>query len=181
MDHVARIPGPQLREWVRRYDQAPLDRGHPPPRELFEIAESADCIATSTLRRSLESARWLAPDRELVSERHFCEAGLPGRLPLPLPLGPDAWTLAARLAWLCGWSPGSETLRQADRRARAAAEQLAALARGGGSVLLLGHGIINGMIARHLRRRGYRGPHAFGGTYWASYQFEPRSRPEPRR
>ncbi len=165
------IRGRDFADWVAGYDDAALDPDVLPSEKLCALARSAGCIATSTLRRSMESARVLDPTHSLLSDSNFREAEVPG-LPFPMSWGPLRWATLARLAWCAGWSPGVETLGQARARARLGAERLDRLASEHGSVMLVAHGIINGFIATALRARGWSGPRAYGGDYWAHSRFE---------
>jgi broad specificity phosphatase PhoE len=70
------------------------------------------------------------------------------------------------VAWHIGWSQGAESVREARRRAQRAAERLVELAREHGSVMLIGHGQINRLIARALRRMGWHGSRP-GRAYWS--------------
>lgn len=83
-------------------------------------------------------------------------------LPYPdwgLPFLPSRfWRLVFRGAWFLGFSSHTEPVGESTERARAAADRLIALAEEHGSVLLMGHKIMNALIARELRRRGWKGP-----------------------
>jgi broad specificity phosphatase PhoE len=70
------------------------------------------------------------------------------------------------MAWYCGWSDGAESVHDARRRARRAAERLAELAREHRSVMLVGHGETNRLISRALRRMGWDGTGS-GRAYWS--------------
>ncbi len=79
-----------------------------------------------------------------------------------------AWRLLFRSAWFCGLSRHTESIAVSNRRARAAAERLVELAEAHGCVLLIGHGIMNILIGRQLRRLGWSGPlHLVMRRYWA--------------
>jgi broad specificity phosphatase PhoE len=51
-------------------------------------------------------------------------------------------------------------------RAREAAAMLDALAREHERLLVVGHGNFNGLIARELRRLGWKGPHRTASKNW---------------
>ena len=164
-DHATRIRGSDFGQWVDAYDCAPLDPERTPPAAVRNRVAATSCIATSALRRSLESAEALAPGRPLVSDPLFNEAGVPTAIPWHFTLRPDHWDALARIAWLAGWARETESFRGAIARADRAAERLIDLARAHGSVTLVGHGMLNTLIARALRRRGWKG----GGSprsYW---------------
>lgn len=147
-----------LRDTARRYEQAGIRRTPPPSAALRRHAHSAAVIACSDARRSIESACLLDDTRAPVVDPVFREAGLSLRVPVPLQLSFDAWTVIAYSAWFLGWSDGGESLAAARRRAARAARRLTQLSSRHRSVLLVGHGVFNSLIAVELRRHGWRGP-----------------------
>ena len=171
IDDQLPIRGSDFKPWVDAYDAAPLDASVQPSDELRGLAASAGCIVTSTLRRSLESAALLGAATPTLSDAAFREAEIPGAL-LGGRWGPHHWAKLFRIAWYFGYSPGVESFSAARARARVAAAQLDQLASQHTSVMLVAHGMINGYVAWALRSRGWRGPSAFGGDYWAHYEFD---------
>ncbi|SRR5258705_182151 len=160
------VAGSSFATWVRDYDAASIDAGVPPPATLKARAEAVGCIATSNLQRARESAQLVAPNRPILSDALFAEAEIPAAISMRLTLAPRYWSVLARAAWFCGWSRGVESLRQARIRAQRAAERLAALAAEHGSVMLVGHGMMNWLISRALRRGDWRGT-ASGFAFWS--------------
>ncbi len=153
--------------WVEAYDRAGIDPALPPPARARELAENAAYALSSDLPRAVESLRALAPRDAGPAERIFREAGLP-RLPTSsIRFDPQLWALLARVGWFLGWSGATESASRARQRARAASQQLAALAATHGSVLLVGHGIFNALIAWELLAAGWRGPLWPTGSYWS--------------
>jgi broad specificity phosphatase PhoE len=137
------------------------------------LANAAECIVTSTLRRSLESAALLAPGRPVVSELLFVEAGMPTADPEAI--RPRRWDVFSRIAWMLGWSQGRESWPAARRRANHAAARLTELAREHGSVLLVGHGMLNLLIQRALRASGWSGG-GWRSDYWSHVVLERHAR-----
>jgi broad specificity phosphatase PhoE len=166
VDEDSRIRGRDFDGWVAGFDQAPLDPALPPPPSLVAQAAAAHCIVTSTLRRSLESAALLAPGRPLLTEPLFVEAGMPAAMPGNLAIRPKHWDVLSRIVWILGWSKGTESWPAARGRARLAAERLDELARKHGSVLLVGHGMLNLLIQRALRQLGWSGG-GWRSAYWS--------------
>lgn len=166
-DHQTRIRGCDFFKWVANYDDAPVDRGFLPAPELSASVASMPCIVTSTLRRSIESASILAPDRPTMVEPLFKEAGIPTAIPFRVSLSPGSWDVLARGAWLLGLARGDESFREARLRAARAADRLVVLARQHGAVALVGHGMLNTLIIRALRGSGWTGtgtPRAYWGS-----------------
>lgn len=156
-DFETAIPGRAFAEWRRGEDDAPLDPSSRPGKELEQHVRGAHCVAASPLRRSRESALLLAPSAQPLVDACFREGELPSAFRSALRLGPEVWAWLARSAWFCGWSGGVESFREARARAAQAAALLTAEARRG-LVVLVGHGLMNILIARQLRRTGWRGP-----------------------
>jgi broad specificity phosphatase PhoE len=166
-DHRARIRGTEFGTWVTAYDEASLDPGSIPPHELVARVAAMPCIATSTLRRAIESAALLAAGRSLAGDSIFNEAGIPTRVPSRLRLRPEQWDAITRAAWFLGWADGGESLQAAIRRADSAADRLVSLSLLHGAVTLVGHGMLNTLIGWALRRRGWTGagsPRAYWGA-----------------
>ena len=166
------IPGRALAAWVQEGDLLPLDRTHRPSPELEQIARTSPLIVASTLRRSLESVALLVPGYDPLVDQLFREVYRPTALRTGLRLPPAFWEVLTRLAWFAGWSPGVESYRAARRRAVTAADRLVVLARDHGSVLLVGHGFMDGLIARRLRRTGWRGPRFRPRRFWAFSRYD---------
>jgi len=161
------ITGRELGEWVRGRDAAPIDPEHTPPPELRRIAREAGGFAASPLPRSLQSLHLLVPDAIPFVDPVFREVEVPGSLPLPLPLPAQMYSKISRIAWYAGWSPGVESFAEARARAGKAAETLIEIAPASGTLLLVGHGIINGLIGLALRKLGWTGPHLRPRRQWA--------------
>ena len=172
IDLAARVSGVEFTDWLRDYDAAPVDAGLPPPPALVEIARTASEIATSEMRRSVESAAQLAPMVTPRTDPDLHEAPVPTRPALPVRLRASVWLRLMRVAWFCGWSPGVESFREARARARRACEQLSQTAFDEGHVLFVGHGMLNGLISRELRRKGWSGPTLPGRDYWSYGVYE---------
>ena len=164
-DHRTKIRGCDFAGWVAAYDHASIDRSILPAPELHARVAAVSCIVTSKLRRSIESASLVAARFALTSDSLFDEAGIPTSLPFRFALSPKHWDMLARAAWILGWSPGVESFRAARRRAARAAAHLETLSCEYGAVTLFGHGMLNTLIARALRRSGWIGTGS-PRTYW---------------
>ncbi len=164
-DYRTRIRGRDLGQWAEAYEHAPLDLALAPPAELVVRAATIPLVVTSTIRRARDSAALVAPGRPALNDPLFDEAGLPTSIELGVALRPIHWGALARVAWLLGWSGDVESLREATSRAARAADRLAGLALTHGSVMLVGHGMLNTLICRELRRAGWKGTGS-PRTYW---------------
>jgi len=171
------IPGYALSEWRRGEDAAPLDTSYrPPPRgELERLIGTAASLAASPLRRSLESARFLAPAAKPLIDARFREADLPVAIRSAVRLPAKVWAGFARVAWFAGWADGVESFRAARARAASAAAILCEHAETGGAVVLVGHGLMNILIAGHLRAAGWRGPRLPSQRHWGYAVYDGRT------
>ena len=183
-DHRGWIVSRDMAARITRYDEAGIQvnagagaagetRGE---REAYAAAVAAGgdagCIVASDLLRSAQSARSVAGGRAVLGESLFREADLPfglwGWPVLPYRL----WCAVFRIAWWWGFGAQVESRIDAEARARDAALRLMELAKQHGSVLLVGHGVMNRMIARVLLARGARGPRWLANGYWSMAVFE---------
>jgi len=162
------------RAWWARYEIGGLKPGQTAPEDLKVLASEASAVLCSTRLRSLETARLVCAERQFVSDPALIEAPLP---PPPWPswlkLPPIVWGFLSRFIWWWfNYNAGEESRRQAEARAEAVAARLAEQAATGGDVLVLAHGFFNAMVARVLKRRGWRLTVNGGYTYWAARRFE---------
>lgn len=155
----------EMKAWIDHYNQSKIGC-QPIPQSSLHHAVRARVIVSSSAPRALSSVQALGLQPMLV-DAVFCEAQLPwGSLRRPR-LSPLTWALILRLLWFCGYSGGVETVATAHERARAAAARLQSLATKG-PVLLLGHGLMNRMIAKHLLKEGWVREKANGNRYWSA-------------
>lgn len=147
----------QMKDWIERYNEAEVAVREAPAR-LAELAATAGAVVCSPSARCRQSRDCLGLGACPAPDPVFAEAHLPypdwsfPRLP------PSLWRLLFRSAWFCGFARHTEPIAESRQRAEAAAQRLIALAETHGSVLLMGHGIMNLLIARQLRRHGWSGP-----------------------
>jgi broad specificity phosphatase PhoE len=158
--------------WIFRYQSTGIVASEP-PRDIQARAASSTLVC-STAARCLESARRIAAGRQILSEAIYCEADLPHSFWSHPRLPPPLWAAAFRAAWLLGYSANAESRLAATARAGIAAQQLVALARSSGPVLLIGHGIMNRLIGKQLRALGCRGPANPSSGHWRFSLYEMR-------
>lgn len=80
------------------------------------------------------------------------------------------WVALFRLLWLCGFSRNADSIQKTGIRAKAAAQKLMTLAEKG-PVLLVGHGIMNRLIARELIAAGWLAPASHTNNYWSANDY----------
>ncbi len=123
------------------------------------------CFVSSELPRSIESLQKLHEGLHVKSSL-FNEPGLP-RLHVPwLRMQAKHWCVFKRILWLLGCSKECESYRQACTRAQEASNLLIKQARQNGMVLLMGHGTMNRLISRCLRKSGWGRVSHGGDRYW---------------
>ena len=146
-----------MKAWVARYNAAAVATGERPD-SLVELAGSVGIVVCSSLQRCVESRSQLACDCCRGARPAVCRgpSALSGLGPAIAALA----VLATGIPWrLVSWLlQPHRACRRINRTSRAAADRLIALAEEHGSVLLMGHKIMNALIARELRRRGWKGP-----------------------
>jgi broad specificity phosphatase PhoE len=166
------IPGHALAEWLRGEADAPLDESSRPSQELERLSRTAKCLVASPLRRSRDSAHVLVPSTAPLIDPCFREAELPSAIRSSVRLRPGIWAWLARVAWFCGWSAGVESFRAARERASKAASVLTGHAEASGAVVLVGHGLMNILIAQRLRTAGWRGSRYPSPRHWTFGVYE---------
>jgi len=171
MPKESRISGCDIGQWVTRYDDIGIARHAPPPEDVRRLVAAAGCVVASGLRRSVESAAWLAASVDIRVDPELCEAPLPDSLGVPVRLPPGVWMVLARVAWWFRWCRSGETIDETRQRAIRTADRLCALAGEHRSVAVIGHGMFNRFIARELMRRGWHGPTFLPAAHWAAARF----------
>lgn len=87
-----------------------------------------------------------------------------------------SWAVMFRLLWLAGYSKNSESLDEAKKRALIAASRLDEISRKHGAVLLMGHGVMNRLIAKALGKQGWVNTKKIQSTHWGYGIFEKRNK-----
>ena len=162
-----RMKSSAFKSWIDNYDLAGvLEEVDYPPVALTRIS-TARIVFSSHLSRSVESASLLNAEGT-VSDSLFREAELPhiNRDILKVKMPPGLWAVSLRVIWLLGYSKGCESYRSTKRRALQAADKLIESAESHQTVVLVGHGFFNRMIARELRKKGWSGRRWPGSKHW---------------
>lgn len=154
-------------DWIQDYDESGLSEISYPSKVALSYAQVCKVIVSSTLPRSVGSAKALNPEKFVLSDKQFVEAGLPSANWSLLKLSPKAWSIMFRVLWFFGYSHNSESFKDAKLRALEAANQLVQLAKEHQKVLFVGHGIFNRLLVKELIKLGWSGPKKPGSTYWS--------------
>lgn len=158
-----KIRAVDFKQLVTAYAYAGIEDN--PPQFLKEQFNS-HYIVCSHLERSIHSARKLGCDDIHLSDKLFAETDIPfferGYIKLPV----IGWLILFRIMWLFGFNKNGESFSQAKIRAKEAAVKLIALAKENDKVILVGHGVMNRLIARQLKINNWTGPTSPGRRYW---------------
>lgn len=152
--------------WIENYNRSGIAGNSTPSETVLEFSRTCGLIACSNLSRSIQSAELLIEDKQLKSDRSYAEAGMPQAEWRLIKLAPKYWAILFRVGWYAGYSHNSESYTDAKDRASIAAQKLIDIANTHQSVLLVGHGIFNRLLAKELRTLGWSGPRNPGSKYW---------------
>ena len=166
------VTGQQFGTWIKEYNFARLDLNILPSDELYRLAVSCNTTICSNLSRSIESAKVLGKENFKVDES-FIEADLPFYNISFFKLKAKTWLVVFRVLWLLGFAKNVESFYDFKYRANLCTDKLCDTATNGETVLFVGHGILNRMIAKKLIALGWRGPKKISSNYWsyAIYEF----------
>ena len=164
-DFSRRVKATDFAHIIQEYDTAGIvDQ---PSTQAMELVQCCNAVVVSDLARSHLSAQALMLENIVLSSALFRE------VPLPYPnngnftFSVSIWAVLLRVAWLLGYSQNGESFKVASNRAKAAAGVLMQLAEEHGSVLLIGHGILNRLLAKELRKQGWRAKISPSSKHWA--------------
>lgn len=123
-------------------------------------------VVSSHLPRSIHSAKKLGYKDIHLSDKLFAETDIPffERNTIKLPV--IGWLVLFRIMWIVGFNKNGESFVKAKIRAKEAAKKLITLAEENEKVILIGHGVMNRLIARQLRLNNWKGPASPGRKYW---------------
>lgn len=159
-----------FRAWREAYEEAGLVAGEAPPAELGALVERAGVIVASDAPRAIQSARLLAPGREVVVSPLLAELELLGpdlgRVRLPL----LAWAFAvggrALVLRLRGRHPAAKEVARVDE----AAGWLEELAARHGELVAVTHASLRQRLARRLVQAGWQAePGGRSLRHWSSW------------
>lgn len=153
--------------WIESYNLSGLCPTSIPTQKALSAANKCNAIICSELPRSKESAKALKIKNITLFYSQFNEAGLPGANWRSLKLYPTTWAVIFRVLWLFGYSNNSESYKEAKIRAGKSAKKLIELAKEHKTVLFVGHGIYNKLLAKQLKSLGWSGPSNPGSAHWS--------------
>ena len=132
---------------------------------LFAFTDKKVCC--SALPRCVDSVAALGfSGAARISELNEADLPSPNWLQLPIPY--RLAIVGLRLAWFLGYSGGVESYQSTQKRAGVAADKLIEIASVHGSVLVVGHGIMNRLVSRRLRKLGWDADSRDRSGYWSA-------------
>lgn len=153
----------EFKQLIKDYAQSGI-QNHP-PLDLKDLFNSHYAVC-SHLERSLQSAKHLGISEIHYTDELFAETDIPhfDKFIIKLPI--ISWVITLRLMWLFGFSKNGESFKEAKNRAKQASNKLIELAQKNEKVILVGHGLMNRLIAKQLRLNNWQGPKSPGRCYW---------------
>ena len=151
---------------IEQYQAAGIAPDSVPNSATQSLVQSAPVLFSSDLRRAIHSAEILAPEAAVMSDRRFREAEFWCHFPTRLRLPTALWLILGRMLWSLGYAPNGQTHTNEKARAIQATEFLEAQVKQHNTVVLVAHGIINLMMSRALRKRGWQGPRNPNIGHW---------------
>ena len=157
-----------INEWRATYDAAGIRADAEPPPALCDLVANARHLVSSDLLRAIQSAKRLAPGREVHVSELLREAPLaipnwPTRLPL---LG---WAMVIHLAWQYRIVRGADPPEVDRARAATAADWLTGLVSDGSTAVVVTHGVFRRLLALDLVGRGWKARRDGGYRHWSAW------------
>jgi len=153
-------------QWVAAYNRAGLDNAHAPSADAIAQARACSAVVCSNLPRSIESATALGVKHVELQDALFRECDMPyARWNYPK-LSVLGWSFIFRILQVLGYSSNAESFKEAKQRAYECALRLSELAEKHQSVVFVGHGSLNWLIAKKLLHMGWVGPSHAGRKHW---------------
>lgn len=152
---------------IRDYEFSGLDPMQQLPIASVDMADDCGAIFCSPMQRAIGSVQMLGLANDVTIQACFAESAHPyleWRWPK---LNFFTWCFLFRVAWFCGFAKNGEAISLARQRAQIGADMLAQAAQREQSVLLLGHGFINHLIAVKLKQGGWQKVQSTGRDYWS--------------
>jgi broad specificity phosphatase PhoE len=144
----------QVSQWIEAYNKSGIREAETYPSDTIKAVTLSSLVVTSDFTRAIESADVLNSDsnREVDSLFREAELPIPYFFPSLVKLRPSIWLVLLRSLWLVGVTKGCESLQESGK----VAAKLISYAEKEGSVVLVGHGVFNRLIAKQLRKKGWR-------------------------
>lgn len=157
---------------VNDYEATNLEQNSFPPQDSLNLARDCDRAICSNLPRAIDSIRKLEIESKCSVEHEFRESSLPYLTWRYPHLSFYSWCLIFRVLWFFGFARNGEPIHMAKKRAKHCVTKLCKSDKVDDTVLLLGHGIMNRLIARELKKQGWTKAYSSSSQYWSHITFE---------
>lgn len=166
---LRRIYAHEIPELFREYDASGVDPLSVPGMDTIEAAAGGAVFYVSRLLRAVETAERLGIALQTMrADSRFNEIAIPWWQGRYLKLHPIVWAGIIRVLWMFGYSPNTESKAQVLLRAQWCAGTLDQSAGSAGPVVLVGHGAMNYLIWKQLRRMGWRAATGYRWRHWGA-------------
>lgn len=172
-EHSGWMNREQFLRWREAYEAAGINPNDLPPQDLCVAAKETGVLVASVTRRAVDSAKALAPGREILTSELLVELELlpPALGPVRLPL--IGWALTFGGRWLVRTllrRPQFSSDEQ--QRLQAASAWLIQLAEKHGSVMAVTHASLRSALREELVRAGWRDDIPSGRLrHWSAWTF----------
>ncbi len=163
-------------EWLKKYNAAGITKNRKPPPELVKTIEKFDVVASSDLKRAVDSAQLIVKNKVIIKNPVFREFELPDSKKRYPKFTPGIWSVIFRLLWFVGYSNKSENFQDSKNRIKLSAEKLSDLANKHSEIVLVGHGLMNSFIGMELKKMGWKKKRKRGKGYWCYSEY---TKPKP--
>lgn len=161
----AKLSSLEYQLWLKKYDHVSLDQKSYPCSSIYDYIDNSVFSVCSDLLRSHESVNRLGLSVDIL-DSSFNECVMPALNLKYLKLSPKWWGILSRITWELGYSNNSESYENAVVRAKKCVVLLEGLAKKYNTILLSGHGLINLLIYRQLKRKGWVSKGSSPRKYW---------------
>jgi broad specificity phosphatase PhoE len=144
----------ELKEAIEEYDITPIETNIKNHQELLEVANSCNYFVSSGLSRSVDTLALLDKKPDYIN-RLFAEVESPYTKLKIMKLPLFTWGFWFKLAWFMGFSGGAKSYKESKIEAFEASKILIDFAKEYNSVMLMGHGLKNRLIAKALKKQGW--------------------------
>ncbi|MCF6245014.1 MAG: hypothetical protein L3J43_08245 [Sulfurovum sp.] len=149
-----KITAKQMQRWIEEYNVAYVSQRRP-DEQIITYLSHVDMLLGSTLMRTTESLKLIG--LEATEENSlFDEIELPKMNNEFIKLYPKKWLKLFRMMMILPISNGFKILKDSNKRSKMAALYLDRLAQQNGNVGLMGHGGMNWLLGKQLKKLGWK-------------------------
>jgi len=163
--NTQKISSLSMRKWVKEYDIANIVSSSLPSSTLIQMAQESNIVLSSTLKRSIDSAKALQVT-PAESNSIFNEALVPDvNIPF-FKLKPKTWLVILRVLLIFGFGKKDASLKASKTQALQASTRLQELSKKHNTSLLVGHGGMNFLIRKNLLKEGWSIQGKVSNKHW---------------